>query len=50
MSFPSLKDQQPPLVFTAVCVCTLDGLNAEHKFQVWLTILGRMSLHFKEFK
>ncbi len=21
-------------VFTAVCVCTLDGLNAEHKFQV----------------
>ncbi len=21
-------------VFTAVCVCTLDGLNAEHKFRV----------------
>ncbi len=27
------------------CVCTLDGLNAEHKF-VWVTILGRMSCHF----
>ncbi len=32
-------------VFT-VCVCTLDGSNAEHKFRVWVTILGRMSLHF----
>ncbi len=31
-------------VFTAVCVCTLDGLNAEHKFRVWVTILGHMSL------
>ncbi len=31
-------------VFTAVC--TLDGLNAEHKFRVWVTILGRMSRHF----
>ncbi len=30
-------------VFT-VCVCTLDGLNAEHEFRVWVTILGRMSL------
>ncbi len=28
------------------CVCTLDGLNAEHKFRVWVTILGRMSRHF----
>ncbi len=28
------------------CVCTLDGLIAEHKFRVWVTILGRMSLHF----
>ncbi len=32
-------------VFT-VCVCTLDGLNAEHEFRVWVTILGRMSRHF----
>ncbi len=24
----------------------LDGLNAEHKFQVWVTILGHTSLHF----
>ncbi len=31
-------------VFTAVCV-HLDGLNAEHKFQVWVTILGHTSLH-----
>ncbi len=30
-------------VFTAVCV-HLDGLFAEHKFRVWVTIL--MSLHF----
>ncbi len=30
-----------------VCVCTLDGLNAEHKFRVWnlVTILGRKSRH-----
>ncbi len=40
-----------PGVFT-VCVCVhgvcvhLDGLNAEHKFWVWVTILGHMSLHF----
>ncbi len=27
-----------------VCVCTLDGLNAEHKFRV--TTLGRMSRHY----
>ncbi len=33
-------------VFTDVCVCTLDGLNAEHKFRVWVTILGCMSRHF----
>ncbi len=33
-------------VFTAVCV-HLDGLNAEHKFRVWVTILGCMSRHFK---
>ncbi len=32
-------------VFTAVCV-HLDGLNAEHKFRVWVTILGHTSLHF----
>ncbi len=30
-----------------VCVCThLDGLNAEHKFRVWLTILGHKSIFF----
>jgi len=28
------------------CVCTLDGLKAEHKFWVSITILGRMSRHF----
>ncbi len=27
-------------------MCTLDELNAEHKFQVWVTKLGRMSRHF----
>ncbi len=31
-------------VFTAVCV-HLDGLKAEHKFRVWVTILGHTSLH-----
>ncbi len=31
-------------VFTTVCV-HLDGLNAEHKFWVGVTILGHMSLH-----
>ncbi len=29
------------------CVCTLDGLEAEHKFQVWVTILRRMSRHVR---
>ncbi len=24
----------------------LDGLNAEHKFRVWVTTLGHTSLHF----
>ncbi len=33
-------------MFTAVCV-HLDGLNAEHKFRVWVTILGHMSRHFQ---
>ncbi len=33
-------------VCSLLCVCTLDGLNAEHKFRVWVTILGHMSLHF----
>ncbi len=32
-------------VFTAVCV-HLGWLNAEHKFRVWVTILGRMPHHF----
>ncbi len=35
-----------PGVCSLLCVCTLDGSNAEHKFRVWVTILGRMSLHF----
>ncbi len=26
-------------------MCTLDGINAEHKFRVWVIILGRMSRH-----
>ncbi len=29
-------------VRACVCVCTLDGFIADHKFQIWLTILGRM--------
>ncbi len=33
-------------VCSLLCVCTLDGLNAEHEFRVWVTILGRMSRHF----
>ncbi len=32
------------------CVCTLDGLNAEHKFRVWVTILGHMSRHVSSSK
>ncbi len=30
-------------VHCCVFVCTLDGLNAEHKFRVWVTIHGHMS-------
>ncbi len=33
-------------VCSLLCVCTLDGINAEHKFRVWVTILGHMSRHF----
>ncbi len=36
-------------VCSLLCVCTLDGSNAEHKFRVWVTILGRMSRHFLSF-
>ncbi len=32
-----------PGVCSQLCV-HLDGLNAEHKFQVWVTVLGFMSL------
>ncbi len=33
-----------------VCVCVhLDGLNAEHKFRVWVTILGHTSLSLNSF-
>ncbi len=35
-----------PGVCSLRCVFTLDGLNAEHKFWVWVTILGCMSRHF----
>ncbi len=35
-------------LLTAVCV-HLDGLNAEHKFQVWDTILGHTSWPFLSF-
>ncbi len=30
-------------VCSLLCVCTLDGLNAEHKFRAWVTIVGHMS-------
>ncbi len=33
-------------VCSLLCVCTWDGLNAEHEFREWVTILGSMSLHF----
>ncbi len=34
-------------VCSLLCVCVhLDGLNAEHKFRVWVIILGHKSLHF----
>ncbi len=41
-------------LLTAVCVCVcvcvhLDGLNAEHKFRVWVTILGHTSRPFFPF-
>ncbi len=37
-------------VHYCVCVCVhLDGLNAEHKFRVWVTILGHTSLHIHLF-
>ncbi len=39
------KNNLPCLAFTAVCV-HLDGLNAEHTFRVWVTILDHTSLHF----
>ncbi len=37
-------------VCSLLCVCTFDGINAEHKFLVWVTILGRMSRHFHKTK
>ncbi len=33
-------------VCSLLCVPTLDGLIAQHKFRVLVTILGRMSRHF----
>ncbi len=36
-------------VFTAVCVCTLDGLNAEHKFRVChVTFTFSSTMHSKK--
>ncbi len=35
-----------PGVCSLLCVCTLDGLIAEHRFRVWVTILVRISRHF----
>ncbi len=36
-------------VFTAVCVCTLDGLNAEHKFRVChVTFTFSSTIHSKK--
>ncbi len=33
--------------FPLLRVCVhLDGLNAEHKFRVWVTILGHTSLNY----
>ncbi len=38
-------------VFTAVCVCTLDGLNAEHKFRVChVTFTFSSTIHSKKKK
>ncbi len=38
------------LYTTHCCVCVhLDGLNAEHKFRVWVTILGPTSRSFLSF-
>ncbi len=38
-------------VFTAVCVCTLDGLNAEHKFWVChVTFTFSSTIHSKKKK
>ncbi len=34
-------------LFTAVCVCTLDGLNAEPKFRVWVICLVVCHVPFK---
>ncbi len=31
------------------CVCALEWVNAEHEFRVWLTILGCMSRHFRQY-
>ncbi len=28
------------------CVCALGGVNADHEFRVWVTVLGCISLHF----
>ncbi len=36
-----------PGVCSLLCVCVhLDGLNAEHKFRIWVSILGHTSLHY----
>ncbi len=43
----SINAHCPGVCSRCVCVFTaVDGLNAEHNFRVWVTILGRMSRHF----
>ncbi len=50
---PQLIPGSRVCVCVCACVCVrarvrvraLDGLNAEHKFRVWVTIPGRMSRH-----
>ncbi len=47
---PLLQGVFTVCVCVCVCVCVhLDGLNAEHTFRVWVTILGRMSSHILKY-
>ncbi len=47
--FHKSRPEGPRCVCSMLCVCTLDGLNAEHKFRVCvnrMSLYGRMSHHF----